>query len=148
MEFKHVSVMLAECMEALKLGFTSIMYDCSTAPYEENLSNVAEMVKICRAMGATVEGELGHVGDNEGAGKLEDGTKALKDGADELAAGMRKFDKEGIQKLTELYEDDVRMLALRLKAVTDAGKSYDNFSGIADGMKGNVKFIIRSDGIN
>lgn len=59
-----------KCMEALKLGFTSIMYDCSTAPYEENLSNVAEMVKICRAMGATVEGELGHVGDNEGAGRL------------------------------------------------------------------------------
>ena len=59
-----------KCMEALKLGFTSIMYDCSTAAYEENLRNVAEMVKICHAMGATVEGELGHVGDNEGSGKL------------------------------------------------------------------------------
>ncbi len=59
-----------KCMEALHLGFTSIMYDCSTAPYEENLANVAEMVKICHAMGATVEGELGHVGDNEGAGRL------------------------------------------------------------------------------
>jgi len=58
------------CMEALRLGFTSIMYDCSTAPYGENLENVAEMVKICHAMGATVEGELGHVGDNEGAGRL------------------------------------------------------------------------------
>ena len=60
-----------KCMEALHLGFTSIMYDCSTAPYEENLENVAEMVKICHAMGATVEGELGHVGDNEGAGRLQ-----------------------------------------------------------------------------
>lgn len=59
-----------KCMEALKLGFSSVMYDCSTASYEENLSSVAEMVKICHAMGATVEGELGHVGDNEGAGKL------------------------------------------------------------------------------
>ena len=60
-----------KCMQALQLGFTSVMYDCSTAPYEENVSRVAEMVKICHAMGATVEGELGHVGDNEGAGKLE-----------------------------------------------------------------------------
>ena len=60
-----------KCMEALKLGFTSVMYDCSTAPYEENLARVAEMVRICHGMGATVEGELGHVGDNEGAGKLE-----------------------------------------------------------------------------
>lgn len=60
------------CMEALKYGFTSIMYDCSTLPYEENLKQVAEMVKICHAMGVTVEGELGHVGNNEGEGKLED----------------------------------------------------------------------------
>ena len=59
------------CMQALQCGFTSVMYDCSTLPYEENIANVAEMVKICHAMGATVEGELGHVGDNEGAGKLE-----------------------------------------------------------------------------
>ena len=58
------------CMQALNLGFSSIMYDCSTDPYEENISKVAEMVKICHAMGVTVEGELGHVGDNAGAGKL------------------------------------------------------------------------------
>lgn len=61
-----------KCMEALRLGFTSVMYDCSTEDYEVNLSKVREMVKICHAMGATVEGELGHVGDNEGAGKMED----------------------------------------------------------------------------
>lgn len=60
-----------KCMQALELGFTSIMYDCSTAPYEENIEKVTEMVKICHAMGRTVEGELGHVGDNAGAGKLE-----------------------------------------------------------------------------
>ena len=60
-----------KCMEALKLDFTSVMYDCSTASYEENVEKVAEMVKICHAMGVTVEGELVHVGDNAGAGKLE-----------------------------------------------------------------------------
>lgn len=58
------------CMEALKLGFTSVMYDCSTVSYEENVSRVAEMVKICHGMGVTVEAELGHVGDNAGSGKL------------------------------------------------------------------------------
>ena len=60
-----------KCMEALKLGFTSVMYDCSTEDYESNTAKVAEMVRICHGMGVTVEGELGHVGDNEGAGKLE-----------------------------------------------------------------------------
>jgi fructose-bisphosphate aldolase class II len=60
-----------KCMEALKLGFSSVMYDCSTEDYETNVKKVAEMVRICHAMGVTVEGELGHVGDNDGAGKLE-----------------------------------------------------------------------------
>ncbi len=60
-----------KCMEALNLGFTSIMYDCSTACYEENVEKVAEIVKICHAVHVTVEGELGHVGDNAGSGKLE-----------------------------------------------------------------------------
>ena len=55
------------CMEALKLGYKSVMYDCSTDTYEVNVSRVAEMVKICHGFGATVEGELGHVGDNEGS---------------------------------------------------------------------------------
>ncbi len=60
-----------KCMEALKLGFTSVMFDCSTEDYGTNAAKVAEMVRICHGMGATEEGELGHVGDNEGAGKLE-----------------------------------------------------------------------------
>ena len=59
-----------KCMEALRLGFTSVMYDCSTEDYETNIAKVAEMVRICHGMSVTVEGELGHVGDNEGAGKL------------------------------------------------------------------------------
>lgn len=58
------------CMEALRLGFTSIMYDCSTLDYEDNLEKVKEMVRICHGMNVTVEGELGHVGDNAGNGKL------------------------------------------------------------------------------
>lgn len=59
------------CMEAVRLGFTSVMFDCSTADYHTNAERVAEMTKICHAVGMTVEGELGHVGDNEGEGKLE-----------------------------------------------------------------------------
>ena len=59
-----------KCMEALRFGFSSIMYDCSTEDYETNITKVAEMVRICHGMGVTVEGELGHVGDNEGAGRL------------------------------------------------------------------------------
>lgn len=68
-----------KCMEALQLGFTSVMYDCSTDPYEENVEKVAEMVKICHAMNVTVEGELGHVGNNEGSAEGADPSSFLTD---------------------------------------------------------------------
>lgn len=50
------------CIEALRLGFSSIMYDGSAKDYETNLAETKEMVKIARAFGASVEGEIGHVG--------------------------------------------------------------------------------------
>ncbi len=51
------------CMQALKLGFTSIMFDGSAGDAEQNMKNTAQIVKIAHAFGATVEGEIGHVGD-------------------------------------------------------------------------------------
>lgn len=51
------------CIEALKLGFSSIMFDGSAKPYEQNIAETREMVKIAYAFGATVEGEIGHVGE-------------------------------------------------------------------------------------
>lgn len=53
-----------KCLEALKLGFTSIMYDCSTDSYEENIRKVKEMTEIAHSYGASIEAELGHVGNN------------------------------------------------------------------------------------
>lgn len=51
------------CVEALQLGFTSIMYDASAKDIETNYRETAELVKLAHAMGATAEGEIGHVGD-------------------------------------------------------------------------------------
>ncbi len=65
-----------KCMEALKFGFTSVMYDCSTDTYEENVRKVKELTHIAHCFGATVEGELGHVGDNEGSAE---GSSILND---------------------------------------------------------------------
>ena len=53
------------CIEALKLGFSSIMFDGSAGDNEENLRNTREIVKIAHSMGVTVEGEIGHVGQAE-----------------------------------------------------------------------------------
>jgi fructose-bisphosphate aldolase class II len=51
------------CLEALKLGFTSVMFDGSAGDYEKNIADTREIVKIAHAFGATVEGEIGHVGE-------------------------------------------------------------------------------------
>ena len=52
--------------KAIRYGFTSVMYDCSTMSFEDNIAAVARMVKYCHLRNVTVEGELGHVGANEG----------------------------------------------------------------------------------
>ena len=51
------------CIEALQLGFSSIMFDGSAGAADENMKHTRELVKIAHAMGASVEGEIGHVGD-------------------------------------------------------------------------------------
>ena len=51
------------CMEALQLGFSSIMFDGSAGAYDKNIADTREIVKIAHAFGATVEGEIGHVGE-------------------------------------------------------------------------------------
>lgn len=63
------------CLEALKLGFTSVMYDCSTEDYDTNVEKVREMAEIAHSYGATIEGELGHVGDNEGSAEKSGAVK-------------------------------------------------------------------------
>lgn len=46
-------------MRAIRQGFTSVMYDCSDFPFEENVRRVKDFVKIAHALDITVEGELG-----------------------------------------------------------------------------------------
>lgn len=71
--------------QALEIGFTGIMYDGSTLPYEENLANSAKAVEMARKYGASVEAELGSMGRREsGAGDVtgeEDDTKIYTDPA-------------------------------------------------------------------
>lgn len=73
------------CREALELGFSSVMYDCSTDSYEDNIQKVQEIVELAHSLGATVEGELGHVGDNvdskEGDSHTDDPSKFYTDPA-------------------------------------------------------------------
>jgi ketose-bisphosphate aldolases len=62
------------CIKALELGFSSVMYDCSTDTYEENVCRVKEMADIAHSYGASIEGELGHVGDNDSSAEAAEDT--------------------------------------------------------------------------
>ncbi len=64
--------------KAIRYGFTSVMYDCSTMSFEDNIATVSRMVKYCHLRNVTVEAELGHVGANEG-GSAEGSDVASED---------------------------------------------------------------------
>lgn len=83
----------------------------------------------------------------EGGVTLRDGVKKLKNGAGELRDGMEKFDEEGIQKITNVFEGDLNNVVDRLHDVADGANAYNNFSGIASGATGKVKFIFKTAGI-
>lgn len=53
-------------MQAIRLGFTSVMFDGSTLSYEENIRQTREVVRAAHAVGVSVEAELGAVGGDEG----------------------------------------------------------------------------------
>lgn len=83
----------------------------------------------------------------DGAVELDDGMGELDDGALELMDGMFEFDEEGIRKLTDLFGDDVQDVVDRLKAVADAGKAYNTFTGLPENTDGSVKFIIKTESV-
>lgn len=89
------------CLKALELGFTSIMYDCSTDPYEENVKKVREMADIAHSYGATIEGELGHIGGTEGGA-----------GADETDASKFYTDPEQAKDFVERTKVDALAIAV------------------------------------
>lgn len=98
---------------------------------------------------------------NDGAGTLKDGVGTLKEGvltldegmgeldegALKLVDGMFRFDEEGISRLTELFGDDVQDVVDRLEAVAEAGRDYNTFAGLPEGMDGSVKFIIKTGAV-
>ena len=83
------------CYKCIKAGFTSIMFDGSHYPIEENVEKTKELVAVAHKLGLSIEAEVGSIGGEEdgvvGAGECADPTecKAIADlGVDMLAAGI------------------------------------------------------------
>ena len=89
----------AGCAQAMQAGFTSVMYDGSRLPYQENVQNVRKVVELAHALGVSVEGEIGAIGETQDfeAGivadmiytRPEDAVRFVKDtGVDALAVSI------------------------------------------------------------
>ena len=83
------------CLKCIEAGFSSVMFDGSHYPIDENVAKTTELVKICKDKGLSLEAEVGSIGGEEdgvvGAGECADPDecKAIADlGIDFLAAGI------------------------------------------------------------
>ena len=102
------------CVRALRLGFSSIMYDGSALSFEENVANTNEVLKVARYFGASVEAEIGKVGNAETGDEVEETTS----------------DEDSIDQLTTLEEAVRFMEAAKVDALAIAfGTAHGLYKG-------------------
>lgn len=122
------------CVQALRLGFSSIMFDGSAKPYEQNIKETNEMVRLAHSFGASVEGEIGHVGlaesvsDESPYTTVEEARNYMSDtGVDALAIAIGtahgKYLKKPVLNINRLKE---------IRAATDTPLVLHGGSGLSD----------------
>lgn len=79
--------------------------------------------------------------------QLTNGTEQLESGANTLADGMNQFNNEGISKIVDYINGDVKDLKERAEALKDLANKYNNFTGIDENTNGTVSFVIIVDNI-
>ena len=125
---------------ALEFGFTSVMFDGSKYPLDENISRTREVVKLAHAHGAAVEAEIGRVGGAEGDYKSVDVLVTAVDEAERFYTVQPKLRIDRLREIfdavqtplvlhggTGLTADDFRnCIANGIKKINIATASYDN----------------------
>lgn len=109
------------CLEALQLGFSSVMFDGSVKPYGQNIEETKEIVKIAHAFGASVEGEIGHVGE------AAQGDESLENMYTTVAEAKEYLENTGVDALAVaigsahgVYKKKPKLNVERLKEIADA----------------------------
>ena len=99
---------MADIQEAIAAGFTSVMYDGSVLPFEQNAANTKAVVDYAHAHGVSVEAELGHVGD--GIAGNNDGTAEDKNATDHPEDSLT--DPEDVVRFIEITDVDALAVAV------------------------------------
>ena len=103
---------------------------------------VSQMNTLGEALGELTNG-LENI--DNGVSTLSLGANKLDNGALELATGVKTFNEQGISKINNLVNGDLKNLATRIEKMNELAKAYNNYAGIQDGMDGEVKFIMIVD---
>lgn len=83
----------------------------------------------------------------KGGNKLVGGVKKLQNGSMQLSEGIKQLNDKGIKKITDALGNDINDIYTRIKATVEVSKNYNSFSGIPNGINGNVRFIYKTDEI-
>lgn len=83
-----------------------------------------------------------------GADTLADGAGTLADGNKTLADGMEEFKTSGIDKIADVFGEDIENVTSRIDAMMTLGRNYKSFAGIKEDMAGSTKFIIETEGVD
>jgi fructose-bisphosphate aldolase class II len=126
---------IAECEEAIALGFTSVMFDGSRLPLDENIAQTRAITRLAHAAGVSCEGEIGFVGYAEGAaseGTDPDEAARFADatGVDAVAVSIGNVHLQTDQAA----EIDRNRLA-RIEAVTDVPLVIHGGSGLPHDLR-------------
>ena len=85
---------------------------------------------------------------SESVNKLNNGSKELSSGMKALSDGLVKYNKEGINKINNIVNVDVKSLQKRLESVIDLSKEYKTLDDINNGTKGKSKIIFMIDSLS
>ena len=84
---------------------------------------------------------------NDGANTLDSGASELHQGADTLVQGVKTFNEEGIKKICNYVNGDLKDITERVEKLVELSKDYDNFTMLNGENSGNVKFVMIMDAI-
>ena len=117
----------------------------SYAAFYSGLSTYTAGVSTAASGAKQVAGGLSQL--KTGGESLVSGVSQLRDGAMQLSDGMSEFCNQLSSKLGSLSGSEVAKVLPRISSMLDAAKNYNNYSGMADGTEGSVKFIIKTASI-
>lgn len=132
---------------------TQVAENTATSVANQVANQVKEQAqsKVIAQMGSLKEGltQLTNGLSNlkEGSNSLQEGSTQLKEGSESLANGMKEFHENGIKKICDYLNGDVKDTQERVEKLTELSNQYHNFTMLNGENSGRVKFIMIMDAV-